>query len=90
MTPTETGSASPARVSSRAVTARSRSTVADLTGNGVLDLAIVNGGSGTVTLLPGVGGGFFDDQDPQTPFNLGGAVVQASDVCRRTRAWATR
>ena len=27
-------------------------------------------------MLPGVGLGFFDDQDPQTLFNLGGAVVQ--------------
>ena len=51
--------------------------VADLTGNGILDLVIFNGGSGTVTLLPGVGGGFFDDQEPQTLLNLGGAVVQA-------------
>ena len=37
---------------------------------------MVNGGSGTVTLLPGVGQGFFDDQNPQTLFNLGSAVVQ--------------
>ena len=29
-----------------------------------------------MTLLPGVGGGFFDDQDPQALFNLGSAVVQ--------------
>ena len=39
--------------------------VRDLTGNLVPDLAVVNGGSGTVTLLPGVGGGFFDDQQPE-------------------------
>ncbi len=50
--------------------------VADLTGNSFPDLAVVNGGSGTVTLLPGVGGGFFDDQDPKVLFNLGSAVVQ--------------
>ncbi len=42
----------------------------------VPDLAVVNGGSGTVTVLPGVGRGFFDDQHPQTLFNLGSAVVQ--------------
>ncbi len=50
--------------------------VRDLTANGIPDLAVVNGGSGTVTLLPGVGGGFFDDQRPTVLFNLGSAVVQ--------------
>ncbi len=50
--------------------------VADLTSNSIPDLAVVNGGSGTVTLLPGVGGNFFDDQDPKALFNLGSAVVQ--------------
>ena len=44
--------------------------------NGDLDLAVVNGGSGTLTLLPGVGGGFFNDQEPKVLFNLGSAVVQ--------------
>ncbi len=58
--------------------------VGDLTGNGVLDLAVVNGGSGTVTLLPGVGGGFFDDQHPLTLFNLGGAVVQPPSFVANT------
>ena len=41
----------------------------------VPDLAIVNGGSGTLTLLPGVGRGFFDDRQPKLLFNLGSAVV---------------
>ena len=41
------------------------------------DLLVFNGGSGTVTELPGVGNGFFDDRSPQTVFNLGGALVQA-------------
>jgi hypothetical protein len=50
--------------------------VRDLTGNPVPDLAVVNGGSGTVTLLPGVGGGFFDDQQPKVLFNLGSALIQ--------------
>jgi hypothetical protein len=58
--------------------------VADLTGNGIPDLAIVNGGSGTVTLLPGVGGGFFNDQDPRTLFNLGGAVMQPPSFVANT------
>jgi hypothetical protein len=51
-------------------------TVRDQTGNGVPDLVVANGGSGTVTLLPGVGQGFFDDQHPRTLFDLGGALVQ--------------
>jgi FG-GAP-like repeat/Bacterial pre-peptidase C-terminal domain len=42
----------------------------------VPDLAVLNGGSGTMTLLPGVGGGFFDDRQPKTLFNLESAVVQ--------------
>jgi hypothetical protein len=50
--------------------------VGDLTGNLIPDLAVVNGGSGTVTLLPGVGDGFFNDQDPKVLFNLGSAVIQ--------------
>ncbi len=50
--------------------------VRDLTGDFVPDLAVVNGGSGTVTLLPGVGGGFFDDQQPKVLFNLGSALIQ--------------
>jgi hypothetical protein len=50
--------------------------VRDLTGKGVPDLIVTNGGSGTVTLLPGVGQGFFDDQHPRTLFDLGSALVQ--------------
>jgi hypothetical protein len=41
------------------------------------DLVVTNGDSGTITLLPGVGQGFFDDQNPVTLFDLGAAVVQA-------------
>jgi hypothetical protein len=41
------------------------------------DLVVTNGDSGTITLLPGVGLGFFDDQNPVTLFDLGAAVVQA-------------
>ena len=50
--------------------------VQDLTGNGVPDLAVFNGGSGTVTELPGVGLGFFDDRQPRTLVNFGSALVQ--------------
>jgi hypothetical protein len=46
-------------------------------GSRIPDLAVINGGSGTVTVLPGVGGGFFDDRDPKTIFNFGSALVQA-------------
>ena len=38
--------------------------VADVLGNGVPDLVIVNSGSNNVWLLPGVGNGFFNDQSP--------------------------
>jgi len=48
----------------------------DLGSNGIPDLAVFNGGSGTVIKLPGVGRGFFNDQDPLTLFNLGSALVQ--------------
>jgi hypothetical protein len=51
--------------------------VRDLNSDLVPDLEVINGGSGTVTLLPGVGRGFFDDRLPKLLFNLGGAVVQA-------------
>ncbi|HJT76243.1 MAG TPA: VCBS repeat-containing protein, partial [Gemmataceae bacterium] len=40
--------------------------VADLTGDGVPDILVANGGSDDVYLLPGVGRGFFDDADPVT------------------------
>jgi hypothetical protein len=50
--------------------------VRDLNDDHVPDLAVVNGGSGIVTELPGVGGGFFDDRQPELLFNLGSSVVQ--------------
>jgi len=50
--------------------------VQDLGASGIPDLAVFNGGSGTVTELPGVGRGFFNDQQPPTLFNLGSALVQ--------------
>ncbi len=49
---------------------------ADLTGDGIPDLAVINGGSGTITMLPGVGQGFFDDQHSHTLINLSGALAQ--------------
>jgi hypothetical protein len=51
-------------------------TVQDLTSNGLPDLAVFNGGSGTVTELPGVGNGFFDDRQPLELLNFGEALVQ--------------
>jgi hypothetical protein len=38
--------------------------VRDVNGDGVPDLLVCNGGDGTVSLLHGVGGGFFDDRHP--------------------------
>ena len=63
--------------------------VRDLTGNGVPDLAVVNGGSGTVTVLPGVGGGFFDDQQPQDAVQPGQCGGPATHLRRATAVWAT-
>jgi hypothetical protein len=51
-------------------------TVRDMNGDGIPDLVVTNGGSGTLTLLPGVGQGFFDDRQPRTLFNVGDALVQ--------------
>ncbi len=50
--------------------------VQDLGVGGIPDLVVFNGGSGTITELPGVGNGFFNDQQPRTLFNLGSALVQ--------------
>jgi large repetitive protein len=41
-------------------------TVADVYGNGLQDILVVNQDSNTVTVLKGLGGGFFDDSDPLT------------------------
>jgi hypothetical protein len=38
--------------------------VADVTGSGVQDLLVTNSGSNSVWLLPGLGNGFFNDQNP--------------------------
>ena len=62
--------------------------VDDLGPSDVPDLAVVNGGSGTITELPGVGRGFFNDQDPQTLFRLGSALVQPPRSWARA-VWAT-
>jgi hypothetical protein len=51
--------------------------VSDLAGNPNADLIVTNGGSGTETVLPGVGLGFFNDQQPQTLFQFGASVIQA-------------
>ncbi len=38
--------------------------VQDVTGDGIADILVANGEADTVYLLPGVGGGFFDDRRP--------------------------
>ena len=52
-------------------------TVTDQTGDGIVDLVVTNGSSGTITVLHGVGRGFFDDRDPQLLFDLGDSLSQA-------------
>ena len=42
-------------------------TVADVYGNGIQDIVAVNQDSNTVTVLRGLGGGFFDDHQPANP-----------------------
>ncbi len=51
-------------------------TVQDVTGDGRPDLLVSNSQSDNVLLLPGVGGGFFNDQDPRQ-FNTGASPRQA-------------
>ncbi len=51
-------------------------TLRDLNGDGILDLAITNA-DGTVSVLPGRGQGFFDDRTPAT-FNVSGGIVASS------------
>jgi hypothetical protein len=51
--------------------------VRDVAGDGVLDLVVTNGQSGTLTVLPGVGQGFFNDQNPQVLKVPGNPVLEA-------------
>jgi hypothetical protein len=51
-------------------------TVQDLSGNALPDLVVFNGGSGTVTALPDVGNGFFDDRQPLPLLDFGAALLQ--------------
>jgi hypothetical protein len=51
-------------------------TVQDVTGHGISDILVVNSQSDNVFLLPGVGNGFFNDQNPQV-FNTGSDPRQA-------------
>ncbi|MDR3636419.1 MAG: FG-GAP-like repeat-containing protein [Isosphaeraceae bacterium] len=51
-------------------------TVVDLSGNGIPDILCVNQDSDSVTLLRGLGGGFFEDVNPPT-FATGQAPIQA-------------
>ncbi len=49
-------------------------TVRDMNGDGIPDLVVANGQSGNLAVLPGVGGGFFNDQAPR-PLDLPGNPV---------------
>lgn len=51
-------------------------TVREMNGDDIGDLVILNGQSGTFTLVPGVGQGFFDDRNPRTLLSLGHAIVE--------------
>ncbi|HKI31683.1 MAG TPA: VCBS repeat-containing protein [Gemmataceae bacterium] len=52
-------------------------TLRDVNGDGIPDLVVTNGGSGTFTVLPGVGQGFFNDQHPQVLTVPGNPVLLA-------------
>jgi large repetitive protein len=51
-------------------------TVVDVNGDGIKDILCVNKDSNSVTLLLGLGGGFFNDRTPRT-FAVGQAPIQA-------------
>jgi hypothetical protein len=51
-------------------------TLADVNGDGIPDILVVNQGSNTVELLPGLGGGFFNDRAPRV-FAAGKSPVRA-------------
>ena len=51
--------------------------VHDVNGNGIPDLVVTNSQSGTFTVLPGVGQGFFNDQNPQVLNVPGNPVLEA-------------
>jgi hypothetical protein len=51
--------------------------VRDVTGDGIPDLVVTNGTSGTLSVLPGVGQGFFNDQNPQALNVPGNPVLRA-------------
>jgi hypothetical protein len=51
--------------------------VRDVTGNGIPALVVTNSQSGTFTVLPGVGQGFFNDQNPQVLNVPGNPVLEA-------------
>jgi large repetitive protein len=60
----------------RAGAAPASTTVVDATGDGIHDLIVSNSKSNDVFLLPGVGGGFFNDRTPLI-FNTDNAPLQA-------------
>src|SRR5207253_10117180 len=50
-------------------------TLRDMTGDGIPHLVVTNGQSGTMAILPGVGQGFFNDQNPQILTIPGNPVI---------------
>ena len=53
--------------------------VKDVTGDGIPDVLVSNSQSNNVMLLPGVGGGFFNDQNP-TVFPVGSSLAPCSSA----------
>jgi hypothetical protein len=51
-------------------------TLSDVTGDGIPDLVVTNGQSGSLAVLPGRGQGFFDDRNPVL-ISMGGIITQA-------------
>jgi hypothetical protein len=51
-------------------------TLRDVNGDGIPDLVVTNSQSGTFTVLPGVGQGFFNDQSPQVLDVPGNPVLE--------------
>ena len=59
-------------------------TLRNMSGNGIPDLVVTNGQSGTLAVLPGVGQGFFNDQNPQILNIPGNPVIGAPSIDNQT------
>ena len=66
-------------------------TLRDLNGDGIPDLVVANGQSGTFSVLPGVGQGFFNATAPQILTVPGHPTLQApSSLALPTQVWQLR